>query len=163
MPLFFSDLLNEWPVLFLWIAMYRYGFDHSKEVKCQLLIVTSSRPFFPVLKGYLPANKERRELVLQRKREEYFGFIEQYYHSRTDEHYKDTYRQVEATVSPQLRPNKDQDFPSSTSSPKLTEYHPNDHHFYFNCVALCLLVRSTSTFQEPTLSSPCSSSRRCKR
>lgn len=44
--------------------------------------------------GYLPANKERRELVLKRKREEYFGFIEQYYHSRTDEHYKDTYRQV---------------------------------------------------------------------
>lgn len=44
--------------------------------------------------GYLPANKERRELVLRRKREEYFGFIEQYYHSRTDEHYKDTYRQV---------------------------------------------------------------------
>lgn len=44
--------------------------------------------------GYLPANKERRELVLKRKREEYFAFIEQYYHSRTDEHYKDTYRQV---------------------------------------------------------------------
>lgn len=32
--------------------------------------------------------------MLKRKREEYFGFIEQYYHSRTDEHYKDTYRQV---------------------------------------------------------------------
>ncbi|KAM7405424.1 hypothetical protein PAMP_012686 [Pampus punctatissimus] len=47
-----------------------------------------------LLSGYLPANKERRELVLNRKREEYFGFIEQYYHSRTDEHYKDTYRQV---------------------------------------------------------------------
>lgn len=37
---------------------------------------------------------ERRELVLKRKREEYFGFIEQYYHSRTDEHHRDTYRQV---------------------------------------------------------------------
>ena len=37
---------------------------------------------------------ERRDLVLRRKRDEYFGFIEQYYHSRTDEHYKDTYRQV---------------------------------------------------------------------
>lgn len=51
-------------------------------------------PLLCVWQGYLPANKERRELVLKRKREEYFGFIEQYYHSRTDEHYKDTYRQV---------------------------------------------------------------------
>uniref|UniRef100_A0A3B3YW47 Rab-GAP TBC domain-containing protein n=1 Tax=Poecilia mexicana TaxID=48701 RepID=A0A3B3YW47_9TELE len=48
--------------------------------------------------GYLPANKERRELVLKRKREEYFGFIEQYYHSRTDEHYKDTYRQIHIDI-----------------------------------------------------------------
>ncbi|KAM3617001.1 uncharacterized protein V6R79_000822 [Siganus canaliculatus] len=51
-----------------------------------------------LLSGYLPANKERRELVLQRKREEYFGFIEQYYHSRTDEHYKDTYRQIHIDI-----------------------------------------------------------------
>nr|XP_020472915.1 TBC1 domain family member 22B-like isoform X5 [Monopterus albus] len=51
-----------------------------------------------LLSGYLPANKERRELVLQRKREEYFGFIEQYYHSRTDEHHKDTYRQIHIDI-----------------------------------------------------------------
>ncbi|XP_074499286.1 TBC1 domain family member 22B isoform X6 [Sebastes fasciatus] len=51
-----------------------------------------------LLSGYLPANKERRELVLTRKREEYFGFIEQYYHSRTDEHYKDTYRQIHIDI-----------------------------------------------------------------
>ncbi|KAK2850975.1 hypothetical protein Q5P01_007251 [Channa striata] len=51
-----------------------------------------------LLSGYLPANKERRELVLKRKREEYFGFIEQYYHSRTDEHYKDTYRQIHIDI-----------------------------------------------------------------
>ncbi|KAF6715065.1 TBC1 domain family member 22B [Oryzias melastigma] len=51
-----------------------------------------------LLSGYLPANKERREQVLQRKREEYFGFIEQYYHSRTDEHYKDTYRQIHIDI-----------------------------------------------------------------
>ncbi|KAM4563033.1 TBC1 domain family member 22B isoform 1-T1 [Odontesthes bonariensis] len=51
-----------------------------------------------LLSGYLPANKERRELVLNRKREEYFGFIEQYYHSRTDEHYKDTYRQIHIDI-----------------------------------------------------------------
>lgn len=51
-----------------------------------------------LLSGYLPGNKERRELVLTRKRDEYFGFIEQYYHSRTDEHYKDTYRQIHIDI-----------------------------------------------------------------
>ncbi|XP_030280158.1 TBC1 domain family member 22B isoform X1 [Sparus aurata] len=51
-----------------------------------------------LLSGYLPANEERRELVLRRKREEYFGFIEQYYHSRTDDHYKDTYRQIHIDI-----------------------------------------------------------------
>uniref|UniRef100_K7G837 TBC1 domain family member 22B n=1 Tax=Pelodiscus sinensis TaxID=13735 RepID=K7G837_PELSI len=47
-----------------------------------------------LLSGYLPANKERRKLTLQRKREEYFGFIEQYYDSRNEEHHQDTYRQI---------------------------------------------------------------------
>ncbi|XP_068606209.1 TBC1 domain family member 22B [Brachionichthys hirsutus] len=51
-----------------------------------------------LLSGYLPANNDRRELVLNRKREEYFGFIEQYYHSRTDEHHKDTYRQIHIDI-----------------------------------------------------------------
>ncbi|KPP74041.1 TBC1 domain family member 22B-like [Scleropages formosus] len=51
-----------------------------------------------LLSGYLPANMERRELVLKRKREEYFGFIEQYYHSRTDEHHRDTYRQIHIDI-----------------------------------------------------------------
>lgn len=49
-----------------------------------------------LLSGYLPANAERRESVLQRKRQEYFGFIQQYYDSRNDEHHQDTYRQVHA-------------------------------------------------------------------
>ncbi|KAJ8395106.1 hypothetical protein AAFF_G00035620 [Aldrovandia affinis] len=49
-----------------------------------------------LLSGYLPANMERRDLVLRRKRDEYFGFIEQYYHSRTDESHRDTYRQPSA-------------------------------------------------------------------
>lgn len=73
--------------------MYFYSF---KKLQYPGVIITKSW-LFPRLKGYLPANKERRELVLQRKREEYFGFIEQYYHSRTDEQNKDTYRQVWST------------------------------------------------------------------
>ncbi|XP_061114006.1 TBC1 domain family member 22B isoform X1 [Conger conger] len=51
-----------------------------------------------LLSGYLPANMERRDLVLKRKRDEYFGFIEQYYHSRTDEHHRDTYRQIHIDI-----------------------------------------------------------------
>lgn len=34
---------------------------------------------------------------MQRKREEYFGFIEQYYDSRNEEHHQDTYRQVQSS------------------------------------------------------------------
>lgn len=41
---------------------------------------------------------ERRKLTLQRKREEYFGFIQQYYDSRNEEHHQDTYRQVPRCV-----------------------------------------------------------------
>ncbi|XP_074188989.1 TBC1 domain family member 22B-like [Rhinolophus sinicus] len=52
------------------------------------------------LQGYLPANTERRALTLQRKREEYFGFIEQYYDSRNEEHHQDTYRQLSDSLHP---------------------------------------------------------------
>ncbi|XP_030076703.1 TBC1 domain family member 22B [Microcaecilia unicolor] len=51
-----------------------------------------------LLSGYLPPNMERRKLTLQRKREEYFGFIEQYYDSRNDEHHQDTYRQIHIDI-----------------------------------------------------------------
>ncbi|KAL8168421.1 UNVERIFIED_CONTAM: hypothetical protein K2H54_003954 [Gekko kuhli] len=51
-----------------------------------------------LLSGYLPANMERRKLTLQRKREEYFGFIEQYYDSRNEEHHQDTYRQIHIDI-----------------------------------------------------------------
>uniref|UniRef100_A0A4W3J847 TBC1 domain family, member 22a n=1 Tax=Callorhinchus milii TaxID=7868 RepID=A0A4W3J847_CALMI len=51
-----------------------------------------------LLSGYLPANVERRLCTLQRKREEYFAFIEQYYDSRNDEHHQDTYRQIHIDI-----------------------------------------------------------------
>ncbi|XP_072311143.1 TBC1 domain family member 22A isoform X3 [Eucyclogobius newberryi] len=51
-----------------------------------------------LLSGYLPANAERRESILQRKRQEYFGFIQQYYDSRNDEHHQDTYRQIHIDI-----------------------------------------------------------------
>ncbi|XP_034381847.1 TBC1 domain family member 22A isoform X3 [Cyclopterus lumpus] len=51
-----------------------------------------------LLSGYIPANAERRESVLQRKRQEYFGFIQQYYDSRNDENHQDTYRQIHIDI-----------------------------------------------------------------
>uniref|UniRef100_A0A3B3ZP86 Rab-GAP TBC domain-containing protein n=1 Tax=Periophthalmus magnuspinnatus TaxID=409849 RepID=A0A3B3ZP86_9GOBI len=56
-----------------------------------------------LLSGYLPANAERRDSVLQRKRQEYFGFIQQYYDSRNDEHHQDTYRQIHIDI-PRMSP-----------------------------------------------------------
>ncbi|ELV12515.1 TBC1 domain family member 22A [Tupaia chinensis] len=47
-----------------------------------------------MFEGYLPANVDRRPATLQRKQEEYFAFIEHYYHSRNDEAHQDTYRQI---------------------------------------------------------------------
>ncbi|KAM9327331.1 TBC1 domain family member 22A isoform 2-T2 [Pholidichthys leucotaenia] len=57
-----------------------------------------------LLSGYLPANAERRESVLQRKRQEYFGFIQQYYDSRNEEHHQDTYRQIHIDI-PRMGPD----------------------------------------------------------
>uniref|UniRef100_A0A8C4Z394 TBC1 domain family, member 22a n=1 Tax=Gadus morhua TaxID=8049 RepID=A0A8C4Z394_GADMO len=58
-----------------------------------------------LLSGYLPANADRRECVLQRKRQEYFGFIQQYYDSRNDEHHQDTYRQIRIDI-PRMNPER---------------------------------------------------------
>ncbi|CAN0048782.1 unnamed protein product [Lampetra fluviatilis] len=60
------------------------------------------KPVRPVtwrlLSGYLPATSERREPTLQRKRLEYFSFIEQYYDSRNEEHHQDTFRQIHIDI-----------------------------------------------------------------
>nr|XP_040030456.1 TBC1 domain family member 22A isoform X2 [Gasterosteus aculeatus aculeatus] len=69
-----------------------------------------------LLSGYLPANAERRESVLQRKRQEYFGFIQQYYDSRNDENHQDTYRQIHIDI-PRMSPD------SLVLQPKVTEIH----------------------------------------
>uniref|UniRef100_A0A8C3B0X0 TBC1 domain family, member 22a n=1 Tax=Cyclopterus lumpus TaxID=8103 RepID=A0A8C3B0X0_CYCLU len=67
-----------------------------------------------LLSGYIPANAERRESVLQRKRQEYFGFIQQYYDSRNDENHQDTYRQIHIDI-PRMSPE------SLVLQPKVTE------------------------------------------
>ncbi|KAM7182114.1 TBC1 domain family member 22A isoform 2-T2 [Macrochelys suwanniensis] len=67
-----------------------------------------------LLSGYLPANVDRREGTLQRKRKEYFAFIEQYYDSRNDENHQDTYRQIHIDI-PRMNPE------ALRLQPKVTE------------------------------------------
>ncbi|NXY82402.1 TB22A protein, partial [Alcedo cyanopectus] len=56
-----------------------------------------------LLTGYLPANVDRRASTLQRKRKEYFAFVEQYYGSRNEENHQDTYRQIHIDI-PRMSP-----------------------------------------------------------
>jgi len=46
----------------------------------------------------VPANIDRREETLQRKRQEYYNFIEQYYPRKTDPQHIETFRQVSVLV-----------------------------------------------------------------
>ncbi|KAG8234335.1 hypothetical protein J437_LFUL014901 [Ladona fulva] len=56
-----------------------------------------------LLSGYLPANLERRPHVLERKRQEYWGLVKQYYDTELDEIYMDTYRQIHIDI-PRMSP-----------------------------------------------------------
>lgn len=47
-----------------------------------------------ILSGYLPTNVERRKGMLDRKRQEYFSLIDQYYDTRHEEQHQDTFRQI---------------------------------------------------------------------
>lgn len=67
-----------------------------------------------LLSGYLPANTERRASTLQRKRAEYFAFIEHYYDSRNEEAHRDTYRQIHIDI-PRMSPE------TLILQPKVTE------------------------------------------
>lgn len=51
-----------------------------------------------VLSGYLPANTDRRQPTLERKREEYFGFVDQYYDTRHDPQHQDMFRQIHIDI-----------------------------------------------------------------
>lgn len=56
-----------------------------------------------LLAGYLPANLERREVVLQRKRQDYWSLVNQYYHTDCDETYQDIYHQIHIDI-PRMSP-----------------------------------------------------------
>uniref|UniRef100_A0A3B5M6N0 Rab-GAP TBC domain-containing protein n=1 Tax=Xiphophorus couchianus TaxID=32473 RepID=A0A3B5M6N0_9TELE len=95
--------------------------SHSENMSNMVKLKNSNKsccffnPLFDfAFQGYLPANAERRESVLQRKRQEYFGFIQQYYDSRNDEHHQDTYRQIHIDI-PRMNPE------NLVLQPKVTE------------------------------------------
>ncbi|XP_022242995.1 TBC1 domain family member 22B-like isoform X1 [Limulus polyphemus] len=56
-----------------------------------------------LLAGYLPANNDRRESTLERKREEYFNYIKQYYNTRLQDVHQETYRQIHIDI-PRMSP-----------------------------------------------------------
>ncbi|XP_072017563.1 TBC1 domain family member 22B-like [Amphiura filiformis] len=51
-----------------------------------------------LLLGYLPANTDRREPTLERKRSEYVGFVDQYYDTRHDPQHQDMFRQIHIDI-----------------------------------------------------------------
>lgn len=58
-------------------------------------IPKSVRPTaWKILSGYLPPAADRRESTLERKRREYFSFIDQYYGTRHQEMHEETFRQI---------------------------------------------------------------------
>lgn len=56
-----------------------------------------------LLSGYLPVNLERRQGVLERKRQDYWSLVRQYYDTELDEAYQDTYHQIHIDV-PRMNP-----------------------------------------------------------
>ncbi|XP_050314472.1 TBC1 domain family member 22B [Anthonomus grandis grandis] len=56
-----------------------------------------------LLSGYLPINLERREGVLERKRQDYWNFVEKYYYTEHDEANKEIQHQINIDV-PRMNP-----------------------------------------------------------
>ncbi|CAH1784398.1 unnamed protein product [Owenia fusiformis] len=56
-----------------------------------------------ILSGYLPASLDRRQPTLERKRKEYFSFIDQYFDTRHQEIHQDTFRQIHIDI-PRMNP-----------------------------------------------------------
>ncbi|XP_031561928.1 TBC1 domain family member 22B-like isoform X2 [Actinia tenebrosa] len=67
-------------------------------------IPTAVRPTtWQLLSGYLPANIDRRQATLDRKREEYHNFVKRYYPTRYEDTYQDTFRQIHIDI-PRMNP-----------------------------------------------------------
>jgi len=56
-----------------------------------------------LLSGYVPPNLERRQQVLEQKRQDYWNLVKQYFDTDRDEVYQDTYRQIHIDI-PRMSP-----------------------------------------------------------
>ncbi|VDO64818.1 hypothetical protein V3C99_008454 [Haemonchus contortus] len=66
---------------------------------CWMGIPHKLRPHaWRLLSGYLPTNYERREATLASKREQYWHYVEQYFHLRFDDQNNDTFRQIHIDI-----------------------------------------------------------------
>lgn len=67
-------------------------------------IVSKHRPVtWKILSGYLPPIFERHEATLERKRQEYRNYVDQYYSTRHQEIHQETHRQIQTDV-PRMSP-----------------------------------------------------------
>ncbi|VDD88966.1 unnamed protein product, partial [Enterobius vermicularis] len=66
---------------------------------CWMGIPHKLRPMvWRILSGYLPTNFERREITLQKKRLEYWHYVEQYFHTRFEDQHQETFRQIHIDI-----------------------------------------------------------------
>jgi ankyrin repeat protein len=71
---------------------------------CWMGIPHSLRPnAWRILSGYSSTHAARREIALTKKREEYWHFVEQYFHTRYDEQHSQTFHQIAIDV-PRMSP-----------------------------------------------------------
>lgn len=66
---------------------------------CWMGIPHKLRPtVWRILSGYLPTNFERQDVTLKRKREEYWDYVEQYFHTRFEDQHQETFRQIHIDI-----------------------------------------------------------------
>lgn len=74
-------------------------FEEKLRQECWKGIPAGLRPqAWRLLAGYVPTNSDRRAEALKNKRDEYFNFVEQYFHTRFDEQHQDTFRQIHIDI-----------------------------------------------------------------
>lgn len=72
--------------------------DAIRKLSWSGIPVTVRPTTWQLLCGYLPANIDRRQATLDRKREEYHNFVKQYYPTRYEDTYHDTFRQIHIDI-----------------------------------------------------------------
>lgn len=72
--------------------------DRLKELSWSGIPSTMRPDTWRILCDYMPANKERRAAVLERKRKEYFNFVRDYYDKERQGMHKETFHQIHIDI-----------------------------------------------------------------